>query len=107
MSIFATWLSFILGAAAFAILLTGYGLGAALPATPRPGIGLGLSASQDLVFGSAFYGWWIAILGALFTLAALMVEGRRPFKLLLGTPALVYFLTPVCLMVVGEVIRAL
>lgn len=107
MSILAAWLSLLLGAAAFSLLLMGYRIGASLPVTPRPGIGLGLSASQDLVFGSAFYGWWIAGLGALFTLAAVLVAGRRAFKLLLGTPALVYFLTPVCLMVAGEVRRAL
>ena len=106
-SIVAAWISLVLGVAACALLLIGYRTSLPLPTIPRPRIGIGLSASQDVLFGAAFYGWWIAALGVLFAFASILVADRRRFKIMLGAPALVYFLAPICLVAIGELRRAL
>lgn len=106
-SMICAWVSFLVGAAAFLLLIVGFRASFSLPTPPRPRVGLGLSEAGDVLFGSAFYGWWIAGFGALFGLVAILVPGRRRFKLLLALPAVAYFLTPLVLATWGEIRRAL
>jgi len=89
-SLGAAWFSFCLGCAAFFLAITGYSRSLPLSTTPRPNVGIGLSEAANMSLGSAYIGWFLAALGVFVAVAGLLVPGRRPFKIMLALPAVVY-----------------
>lgn len=88
------WLSFLFGVCAFWSLLAGYESSLVLPNTPR-NVGPGFSEAATAAIGGALVGWWLAAAGFLAACVGIAIGPRRAFKLLLGGPAIIYFLSPV------------
>jgi len=94
LSLGLAWGSLLLGAAAFASYASGYRTSIGLPDVPRPNVGPGFSEAATAMFGGAFIGWWLAGAGTLLACLALVFGKQRRFKLMLGLPALLYFIAP-------------
>ena len=104
-SMLPAWLSFLLGCAALLALAAGYRHSLDLSQLPRRSHGIGLSAATNAQLGGMLTGWGIAGAGTLCALAGLLNSHRRGFKLALALPAMIYFLGPILLLVVGPVVQ--